>query len=170
MRALVWHGKEDIRCDTVTNPEIEQPRDAIVKVTSCAICGSDLHLFHNLIPAMLPGDVLGHEMIGEVVEVGPEAKHKLNDRVVGPFTIICGVVLIPLQLPIPFGVPSTLELLRERYCWRTPHPGVGAIMSLVKADCRVRASGVPANQAPSRMRFMAAAVSTCCRCIFASPM
>jgi len=92
MRALVWHGKEDIRCDTVTDPEIEQPRDAIVKVTSCAICGSDLHLFHNFIPAMLPGDIMGHEMMGEVVEVGPEAKHRLKvgDRVVVPFTIICG--------------------------------------------------------------------------------
>lgn len=92
MRALVWHGKEDIRCDTVTDPEIEQPRDAIVKVTSCAICGSDLHLFHNFIPAMLPGDVMGHEMMGEVVEVGPEAQSKLKkgDRVVVPFTIICG--------------------------------------------------------------------------------
>jgi threonine dehydrogenase-like Zn-dependent dehydrogenase len=92
MRALVWHGKEDIRCDTVTDPEIEQPRDAIVKVTSCAICGSDLHLYHNFIPAMLPGDVMGHEMMGEVVEVGPEAKHKLKvgERVVVPFTIICG--------------------------------------------------------------------------------
>ncbi|WP_376962110.1 zinc-dependent alcohol dehydrogenase [Azospirillum sp. A26] len=92
MRALVWHGKEDVRCDTVTDPEIEQPRDAIVKVTSCAICGSDLHLFHNFIPAMLPGDIMGHEMMGEVVEVGPEARHKLKvgDRVVVPFTIICG--------------------------------------------------------------------------------
>ncbi|MDB5641547.1 MAG: glutathione-dependent formaldehyde dehydrogenase [Hyphomicrobiales bacterium] len=92
MRALVWHGKEDIRCDTVTDPEIEHPRDAIVKVTSCAICGSDLHLFHNFIPAMLPGDVMGHEMMGEVVEVGPDAKGKLKkgDRVVVPFTIICG--------------------------------------------------------------------------------
>jgi len=92
MRALVWHGKEDVRCDTVTDPEIEDPRDAIVKVTSCAICGSDLHLFHNFIPAMLPGDILGHEMMGEVVEVGSEAKGSLNkgDRVVVPFTIICG--------------------------------------------------------------------------------
>jgi threonine dehydrogenase-like Zn-dependent dehydrogenase len=92
MRALVWHGKEDIRCDTVTDPEIEQPRDAIIKVTSCAICGSDLHLYHNFIPAMLPGDVMGHEMMGEVVEVGSEAKGKLKkgDRVVVPFTIICG--------------------------------------------------------------------------------
>lgn len=58
MKALVWHGKEDIRCDTVTDPKIEDERDAIVKVTSCAICGSDLHLFHNFIPAMLPGDII----------------------------------------------------------------------------------------------------------------
>jgi threonine dehydrogenase-like Zn-dependent dehydrogenase len=92
MKALVWHGKEDVRYDTVSDPEIEQPRDAIIKVTSCAICGSDLHLFHNLIPAMLPGDILGHETMGEVVEVGPAAKRalKVGDRVVIPFTIICG--------------------------------------------------------------------------------
>src|ERR1700712_5580771 len=92
MKALVWHGKEDIRCDTVSDPEIEHPRDAIVKVTSCAICGSDLHLFHNLIPAMLPGDIMGHEMMGEVVEVGSgvDGKLKKGDRIVVPFTIICG--------------------------------------------------------------------------------
>jgi threonine dehydrogenase-like Zn-dependent dehydrogenase len=92
MRALVWHGTEDIRCDTVTDPEIEDSRDAIVKVTSCAICGSDLHLFHNFIPAMLPGDIMGHEMMGEVVEVGPGVNGKLKkgDRIVVPFTIICG--------------------------------------------------------------------------------
>jgi threonine dehydrogenase-like Zn-dependent dehydrogenase len=88
----VWHGKEDIRCDTVTDPEIEDPRDAIVQVTSCAICGSDLHLFHNFIPAMLPGDIMGHEMMGEVVEVGSgvDGKLKKGDRIVVPFTIICG--------------------------------------------------------------------------------
>ncbi|GJE76554.1 zinc-dependent alcohol dehydrogenase [Methylorubrum suomiense] len=92
MRALVWHGKEDIRCDTVTDPEIEDGRDVIVKVTSCAICGSDLHLFHNFIPAMLPGDVLGHETMGEVVETGRNLNGKLKkgDRVVVPFTIVCG--------------------------------------------------------------------------------
>jgi threonine dehydrogenase-like Zn-dependent dehydrogenase len=92
MRALVWHGKEDIRCDTVTDPEIEDSRDAIVKVTSCAICGSDLHLFHNFIPAMLPGDIMGHEMMGEVVETGSGVNGRLKkgDRVVVPFTIICG--------------------------------------------------------------------------------
>ena len=92
MKALVWHGKEDVRCDVVTDPEIEEPRDAIIKVTSCAICGSDLHLFHNFIPAMLPGDIMGHEMMGEVVEVGTGVNGKLKkgDRVVVPFTIICG--------------------------------------------------------------------------------
>jgi threonine dehydrogenase-like Zn-dependent dehydrogenase len=92
MRALVWHGKEDIRYDTVTDPRIEHPRDAIVQVTSCAICGSDLHLFHNIIPAMLPGDIIGHEMMGEVVEVGSGVNGHLRkgDRIVVPFTIICG--------------------------------------------------------------------------------
>ncbi len=92
MRALVWHGKEDIRCDTVSDPEIEDGRDVIIKVTSCAICGSDLHLFHNFVPAMLPGDVMGHETMGEVVETGRGLKNKLKkgDRVVVPFTIVCG--------------------------------------------------------------------------------
>lgn len=92
MKALVWHGKEDIRYDTVSDPSIEEPRDAIIKVTSCAICGSDLHLFHNMVPALLPGDILGHETMGEVVEVGSEASDSLKkgDRVVIPFTIQCG--------------------------------------------------------------------------------
>jgi threonine dehydrogenase-like Zn-dependent dehydrogenase len=92
MKALVWHGKEDIRCDTVSDPEIEHPRDAIIKVTSCAICGSDLHLFHNFIPAMAPGDIMGHETMGEVVETGSgmNGRLKKGDRVVIPFTIICG--------------------------------------------------------------------------------
>ncbi|MCK1392504.1 zinc-dependent alcohol dehydrogenase [Bradyrhizobium sp. 1] len=92
MKALVWHGKEDIRCDTVSDPEIQDPRDAIIKVTSCAICGSDLHLFHNFIPGMMPGDIMGHETMGEVVEVGSgvDGKLKKGDRIVVPFTIICG--------------------------------------------------------------------------------
>ena len=91
MKALVWHGKEDVRCDTVPDPEIEDPLDAIVKVTSCAICGSDLHLYHHFMPGMKKGDVLGHEFMGEVVEVGPAIrKLKVGDRIVVPFTIICG--------------------------------------------------------------------------------
>ena len=70
MRALVWHGTQDIRCDTVPDPEIEDDRDAIIKVTACAICGSDLHLYDHVIPAMKKGDILGHEFMGEVVETG----------------------------------------------------------------------------------------------------
>jgi threonine dehydrogenase-like Zn-dependent dehydrogenase len=91
MKALVWHGKEDIRCDTVPDPIIEEPTDAIVKVTSCAICGSDLHLFHNFMPGMKKGDIMGHEAMGIVAEVGPAVKKlKVGDRIVVPFTIICG--------------------------------------------------------------------------------
>jgi threonine dehydrogenase-like Zn-dependent dehydrogenase len=92
MRALVWHGKHDIRCDSVPDPRIEDARDAIIRVTSCAICGSDLHLYDNMIPAMERGDIMGHEAMGEVVEVGPGARHALKpgDRVVIPFTIFCG--------------------------------------------------------------------------------
>ena len=91
MKALVWHGKEDIRYDTVSDPEIEHPRDAIIKVSSCAICGSDLHLFDGFVPGMEDGDIMGHEFMGEVVEVG-STNHRLKkgDRVVVPFTIICG--------------------------------------------------------------------------------
>jgi threonine dehydrogenase-like Zn-dependent dehydrogenase len=91
MKALVWHGKQDIRHETVPDPEIEHPRDAIIKVSTCAICGSDLHLFHNLMPGMMPGDIVGHETMGEVVEVGSDNKAlKVGDRVVIPFTIFCG--------------------------------------------------------------------------------
>lgn len=91
MRALCWHGKKDIRYDTIPDPVIEDPRDAIIEVTSCAICGSDLHLFDGFMPGMQHGDVMGHEFMGEVVEVGPEVKRlKVGDRVVVPFTIICG--------------------------------------------------------------------------------
>ncbi len=70
MKALCWHGKGDIRCDDIPDPKIEHPRDAIIKVTSCAICGSDLHIYDGVIPAMEHGDCLGHETMGEVVEVG----------------------------------------------------------------------------------------------------
>lgn len=91
MKALAWHGKGDIRCDTVPDPKIEDGRDAIIKVTACAICGSDLHMYDGLIPSMEPGDVVGHETMGEVVEIGRDNKKlKIGDRVVVPFTISCG--------------------------------------------------------------------------------
>ncbi|MDR5799805.1 MULTISPECIES: zinc-dependent alcohol dehydrogenase [unclassified Caballeronia] len=91
MKALTWHGKKDIRYDTVPDPQIEHPRDAIIKVSSCAICGSDLHLFDGFMPGMESGDIMGHEFMGEVVEVGAEnAALKVGDRIVVPFTIFCG--------------------------------------------------------------------------------
>jgi threonine dehydrogenase-like Zn-dependent dehydrogenase len=91
MKALCWQGKHDIRYETVPDPQIEEPRDAIVKMTCCAICGSDLHLFDGFMPGMEKGDVMGHEFMGEVVEVGRDNKKlKVGDRVVVPFTICCG--------------------------------------------------------------------------------
>ena len=91
MRALCWHGKSDVRVDTVPDPTIEDARDAIIKITSTCICGSDLHLYDGYMPTMEAGDVLGHEPMGEVVEVGKDVrKLKKGDRVVVPFTISCG--------------------------------------------------------------------------------
>ena len=93
MKAICWQGKKDMRCETVPDPRIEHPLDAIVKVTTTCICGSDLHLFDGLVPTMCAGDVMGHEPMGEVVEVGPEAKAKglsVGDRVVVPFQMTCG--------------------------------------------------------------------------------
>lgn len=91
MKALTWHGKHDIRCESVPDPQIEHGRDAIIKVTACAICGSDLHLYNGIMPDMHGGDIMGHETMGEVVDVGRDNKTlKVGDRVVVPFTIACG--------------------------------------------------------------------------------
>ena len=91
MKALCWHGKHDIRYETVPDPVIEHPRDAIIKTSCCAICGSDLHFYDGFMPGMKSGDIVGHEFMGEVVEVGTENKKlKVGDRVVVPFTICCG--------------------------------------------------------------------------------
>ena len=78
MKALVWHGKSDVRCDNVPDPKIEEPTDVIIKVTSTCICGSDLHLYDMYLPAMKPGDILGHEPMGEVVDVG-ELGHEAQE-------------------------------------------------------------------------------------------
>ena len=91
MKALCWHGKHDIRYETVPDPTIEHPRDVIIKTSSCAICGSDLHFYDGFVPGMKAGDVVGHEFMGEVVEVGSQTTRlKVGDRVVVPFTICCG--------------------------------------------------------------------------------
>jgi len=91
MKANCWFGKHDMRVVNVPDPEIINPRDAIVKITSTAICGSDLHIYDGFIPAMEKGDIVGHEFMGEVVEIGSEVKKlKVGDRVVVPFAISCG--------------------------------------------------------------------------------
>jgi threonine dehydrogenase-like Zn-dependent dehydrogenase len=91
MKAVVWHGKRDVRVDEVDDPKIEQPTDAIVRITSSAICGSDLHLYEILGPFMTEGDILGHEPMGVVEEVGSEVEQiQAGDRVVIPFNISCG--------------------------------------------------------------------------------
>ncbi len=91
MKALCWHGTGDVRVDKVPDPTIENPRDAIIKITASGICGSDLHLFNGFMPTMEAGDVLGHEPMGEVVELGSAVSNlKVGDRVVVPFTISCG--------------------------------------------------------------------------------
>lgn len=91
MKALCWYGTHDVRVEKVPDPKILNPRDAVIKITSTAICGSDLHLYDGYIPTMQKGDILGHENMGEVVEVGKEVKNlRPGDRVVVPFTIACG--------------------------------------------------------------------------------
>jgi threonine dehydrogenase-like Zn-dependent dehydrogenase len=92
MKAVVWHGKEDLRVDDVPDPRIDEPTDAIVRITSTAICGSDLHLYSKLGPFMRKGDIIGHEPMGIVEEVGPGVRGHLSpgDRVVVPFNVSCG--------------------------------------------------------------------------------
>ncbi len=90
MRALTFHGTRDVRVETVPDPEIVNPRDAIIEITSTAICGSDLHLYDVVIPGVQKGDIRGHEFMGRVVETGPGSTLRKGDRVVVPFTILCG--------------------------------------------------------------------------------
>src|SRR5438067_13937081 len=91
MKAVCWHGTYDVRVERVPDPTILNPHDAVLKVTSTAICGSDLHLYNGFIPTMEQGDILGHEFMGEVVETGREVQSlKKGDRVIIPFPIACG--------------------------------------------------------------------------------
>ena len=91
MKAICWNGAMDLRVEEVPDPKILNARDVIVKVTSTAICGSDLHIYDGYIPTMMKGDILGHEFMGEVVEVGSSVNNlKVGDRIVNPFPIACG--------------------------------------------------------------------------------
>src|ERR1700761_6403542 len=90
MKAVCWHGKHDLQVDSVENPTISDPRDAIIRVTTTAICGSDLHIYDGMIPTMQKGDILGHEFMGIVEEIGKPNGLKKGDRVIIPFQIACG--------------------------------------------------------------------------------
>src|SRR5689334_9078497 len=91
MKAVCWQGKKKMSVEQVPDPKILNSQDAIVKITSTAICGSDLHLYNGFVPTMQAGDIVGHEFMGEVVEVGHAVKKlKVGDRVVVPFCIACG--------------------------------------------------------------------------------
>ena len=138
MKALCWHGKHDMRCETVPDPRIEHPRDAIIKVTSCAICGSDLHMYDRLIPSMKSGDVVGHETMGEVVEVGSgNRKLKVGDRVVvsrfpAASASFASAVFIPVaSAPIP--TPGISKSYRA-----TPRPASLAIRTIWAASPAAR--------------------------------
>ncbi|MFG3281304.1 zinc-dependent alcohol dehydrogenase [Streptomyces sp. NPDC048111] len=98
MRALTWHGKRDVRVDTVPDPTIQEPDDIVIKVTTTGLCGSDLHLYEVLGPFLDPGDILGHEPMGIVEEVGPKVTAlKPGDRVVVPFNVSCGTCFMCAQ-------------------------------------------------------------------------
>jgi len=91
MKAVCWHGRHDVRVETVPDPILLNPRDAIVRITATAICGSDLHIYNGYIPGMASGDIIGHEFMGEVVEVGSAVQNlSVGDRIVNPFPIACG--------------------------------------------------------------------------------
>jgi threonine dehydrogenase-like Zn-dependent dehydrogenase len=110
MKALTWHGRRDVRIETVPDPTIEERTDVIVRVTSSGICGSDLHLYEVLGPFMAEGDILGHEPMGVVEEVGPEVTEvKAGDRVVVPFNIACGTCFMCAQ-----GLQSQCETTQVR--------------------------------------------------------
>ena len=131
MRAVTWHGKHDVRVDTVPDPKIVNPHDIVIKTTATAICGSDLHLYDGMIPSMVSGDILGHEFMGEVVEVGPEV-HNLKGRRPGGEPLHHRLRPVrPLPRPVLERVRELQPVGQRRRSWRrctaTPAPACSAI-------------------------------------------
>ena len=125
MKALCWHGTNDIRCDNVPDPKIEDGRDVIIKVTSCAICGSDLHLMDGLMPTMKSGDILGHEFMGEVVETGSaHTKFRKGDRF--PSTSSAANVASVSSAIIPFANAPTATRRWRLHSLATRRPACSA--------------------------------------------
>jgi NADPH:quinone reductase-like Zn-dependent oxidoreductase len=142
MKAVCWNGITDVAVEEVPDPKLINPRDAIVQVTSTAICGSDLHLYDGYIPTMKKGDILGHEFMGEVVEVGSGVKNlNVGDRVVVPFPISCGNTRTPIGIAAPTTSSSaTLPTLRRTTRRRRRPPSrrrraAGAVRPRVTSRC-----------------------------------
>jgi threonine dehydrogenase-like Zn-dependent dehydrogenase len=137
MKAAVWHGKRDVRVETVPDPVIQEPNDAIVKVSSSGICGSDLHLYEVLGPFLEPGDVLGHEPMGVVTEVGSSITNlRPGDRVVVPFNVACGTCYT-----CRLGLATQCETTQVRV-----HGKGAALLGYTRAGVR-RAGRVPPSAA-----------------------
>ena len=130
MKAVVWHGKHDVRVESVPDPTLINPRDVIMKITSTAICGSDLHLYDGFVPGMKAGDILGHEFMGEVMEVGKGVRHlKPDDRIVVPCTIACGGCFFVHSHSTHFvKIPTQTRAWRKNF-GATPPPVFLAILT-----------------------------------------
>ena len=136
MRAISWEGKGKVSVSTAPDPKIVNPHDAIVRVTLTAICGSDLHIYGGYIPTMKEGDVLGHEFMGEVVEVGNEVRNlRKGDRVVVPFAIACGRCFFCRQELGRYATTATLTPGWRTGSTASQEPGCLAILTSL-ADTR----------------------------------
>ena len=172
MKALCWYGTEDIRVETVPDPTIRDARDAIVRITATAICGSDLHLYGGYMPTMEQGDILGHEPMGEVVEVGSAITTlRPGDRVVVPFTIACGTCFFCQQGLFSLCDTSNPNAEVARKAMGHSPAGLFGFSHMLGGfpggQAEYSASRLPMS-APSKSR-RAYVMSKCCSCPTSSP-